>query len=1071
MGRPRKEVSQKIFENFQMELELAGQDVDLLLKDKRGRSRACLLCRRRKRRCDQKLPSCTMCLKAGVKCIQPVNYSSRSAPDSPSPGHREDSEMPDVNDEKDSVGNGGKGGQKDEYTRFLERKLRYLERLINLPPDSAPYRERWNNYKHISHLMGNNNTSSSNAGSEAESSPFQFPPVGKPESAASSPILPPPTRVKFFPLQNEPFGSSERPSSPAAHNRAHLSALASDSLESIDFSSCIFAKYNVMEFSSYNPAFEFDEKLSRTLLDIFFSRLQFKYPLLDEQEIYSFHSDFISNNVHSYSNREFHFACGRMWLIFSIGACLHKSTGKYRGLPPGRYFSTAIRHITRCGSSLTYIQQVEVLTLLVLYIIRTDCDSIGPYNIIKDVMTICKDKLFLNQWKEQDIFASKKLRLFWCVYLLERMICVAVGKPYTIAESEINLPLFDEGSFNTNSIHDQTRHKRGVHFINQSLQLRRIESQFVETLQIIPQTPAKKKTSMRKPDELAAQLPQVKDFFRQLEIWRSNCSVSHVRNFENETLKLYYYRSVRLLIQPYLEFLEPKNRLFRECQAAAGQICQLYKIFHQKTAFGHSTPAVHTIFVAGTTLIYCMWLARNLDDERRRKLGDSSRHTRPLVSGSLFSTLDDLRACSVCLYVMAERSKFAITFRDTFDHLMNATVGNLIERCGPDSSELIYVQGDGDSDVDAAGFAINSEAVSMEEGTFSSKEKHGGGMPPAMERTYGTLQANEHAGFVENSQMDPEEQKQLKKKRDDVEEAVPKSLTSLLAGNSAATDKANQSGVVDSKAVTGDKDAARSVKERYIVQKPLNAAESNWETFQQQALMQQHHAQQTLQAYLASLNGKVSPQTNYRPAKDINTNNGKFDSQAAASNITKSVDAKAVGQGIETENSKPAGINASAASCYPRPLSNVNANSKTTLTSTGLAPLSAFPQNFSSDGIMFHNGAHTMINNISSWTSDSVENLLNEHMGQNQLSKDFVPSNSTGYNVTFGNWPTPQDRSSKMDSNTIASVPSGGVETNKVNPAVPNHAWGHVDGIQVDHVLGSPVEEFWTVNDDYGFLA
>lgn len=110
-----------------------------------------------------------------------------------------------------------------------------------------------------------------------------------------------------------------------------------------------------------------------------------------------------------------------------------------------------------------------------------------------------------------------------------------------------------------------------------------------------------------------------------------------------------------------------------------------------KTLNGHSTPAVHTVFVAGVTLIYCMWLARNFDDQRRKKLGDASKHTRPLISASLFSTMDDLRACSVCLYVMTERSNFARTFRDTFDQLMNATVGNLIERCGPDSSELIFM--------------------------------------------------------------------------------------------------------------------------------------------------------------------------------------------------------------------------------------------------------------------------------------------------------------------------------------------------------------------------------------------
>lgn len=89
MGRPKKAVSEENIERFQRELELAGDKLDVLLKDKKGRSRSCLLCRRRKQRCDHKLPSCTACLKAAVKCVQPARYftssnnSSASSPNTP----------------------------------------------------------------------------------------------------------------------------------------------------------------------------------------------------------------------------------------------------------------------------------------------------------------------------------------------------------------------------------------------------------------------------------------------------------------------------------------------------------------------------------------------------------------------------------------------------------------------------------------------------------------------------------------------------------------------------------------------------------------------------------------------------------------------------------------------------------------------------------------------------------------------------------------------------------------------------------------------------------------------------
>lgn len=881
MGRPKKQVSEEKIEKFQRELELAGGDVEQLLNDKRGRSRSCLLCRRRKQRCDHKLPSCTACLKAAVKCVQPARYSyaaavaaasaaassqigsgntsgthsragsvSMSPSGTPSFNHGLTFPLPEPDAVVPRPGLQGSGvpnailgvmptaggpnysdyrgnfyvnhkfddrqlsGRKrklrtgdNDYTKLLEKKLKYLENLIELPTGGEKYKNKLGQYKKITHLLGHID--------DLENLPEAslIPNTG--ESHTDS------VRNAINNSRNDQNESlPPHQSSLNSTNLCNSQYLVYQNLTNLavkdilDQRKCLFSKYKLWDFLEYDPLFEFDQQLSYFFLDTFFRRLQFKYPLLDEQEIYSFHGNFIKNRIQSYTDTEFHFACGRMWLVFAISACLNMTTGKYKGHMPGRYFSTAVYHLSNCGTNLNYVQQVELLVLLILYVIRTDRDTAILYDIIKDVMHICKDKLHLNTWRVNDPFANKKLRLFWCVYLLERMICVAVGRPYTIAEAEIDLPLFDSDSFNTKgslagepksdpvkSINTNSNtHSKGVHFINQSLKLRRIESQYVERLKILPSQKDNKSK-----DFLKKQLHIVKKVFQDLEVWRASCSQADVRNFENETLKLYYYRSVRLLIQPYLEVLRPENRLFRECQAAAGQICQLYKIFHQKTITGHSTPAVHTVFVAGVTLIYCMWLARNYDDEKRRKLGDDSKHTRPLVSASLFSTMDDLRACSVCLYVMTERSKFATIFRDTFDQLMNATMGNLIERCGPDSAELIYMVKDKKvkpkkekskkiSGIDSEQNRIDSgnkdsipkmnhtKTTSVSSDSLSASSNcEGDGMPPAVNRIFGKRQAEEHVGFVENSQVDLAEQAKFKKKQGVLEKiSVPKSLSHLL---------------------------------------------------------------------------------------------------------------------------------------------------------------------------------------------------------------------------------------------------------------------------------------------------
>ncbi|CAL9736846.1 hypothetical protein MOSE0_K09054 [Monosporozyma servazzii] len=1279
MGRPKKEISEEKIENFQRELELAGNRTDILLKDKKGRSRSCLLCRRRKQRCDHKLPSCTACLKAGVKCIQPARYQSNagsktsstnsilsdgtpnnsnsntplsstrdlsessvlSPSNEASPMGSNSSMLPLTTATSEKIVKPTHNSHKDEYTKLLEKKLRFLEILIDLPPNTITFKKKLKQYKKITHLLSNMNDKIDDFDDRSYSGDISgsTTPIG---NNYNRNILLPPPPPQFFDsnrnvhdlnLDYKRSQSSQSPSSIASpiHKRKHdaITQLILKSFNNFDFNSCIFAKYNLQEFLSYKPAIEFDEDLSRSFLDTFFTRLQFKYPLLDEQEIYSFHEHFVNNDIYSYSETDFHFACGRMWLVYTISACLHMTTGKYKGSPPMCYFSTAIRHIAKCGKNLNYVQQIELLTLLVLYLLRTDKDSLVLYEIIKDIMSICIEKLYLNKWHSLDPFANKKLRLFWCVYLLERMICVAVGKPYTIQESEIDLPYFNEDSFMTkdNKIH------KGVHFINQSVKLRRTESRFVEQLHIIPQRPDVVTNTLNNgnnKDMLIKQLPQVRKIFKDLEIWRSGVVTTSFKNFENETLKLYYYRAVRLLIQPYLEILTPDDRLFRECQAAAGQICQLYKIFHQKTITGHSTPAVHTVFVAGVTLIYCMWLARNFDDEKRRKLGDDSKHTRPLVNATLFSTMDDLRACSVCLYVMTERSNFARIFRDAFDQLMNATMGNLIERCGPNSSELIYMVNDiKKSKHNLSGHQSNSNSNKLNNdsagndaipGYFDGKksdhisnssgnnhnktesETSTSGMPPAMNRTFGKFQAEEHVGFVENSQVDLDEQMALNRKRGMLEKAtVPKSLAHLLI-NVDVKEEEKSSPRDSPVSIKSPRDTVpaliNSEKEdrssrtssnnddskRYIVKKPVNFNEFDWENFEHQAFLQQHLAQQNLQAYLTSLNyNKNDPTDNkkdtdivvkqehvgaaimnginsspnimntYVPEKQatqqqlpqllqpplpVQTNVNRvlppFPSQhqvkqhnqniSSGANLSNAnVTTNPIKGNIPIQPPLPHYFQSSSVINNPGvatenysmnqlnhgylPLNNGNntpSNNNINMNANTINPNNNVTGTKSNEvdpsGILFNNGTHDMINNISTWTNDSVTELLS-HTGNSNINLNMMANS-----MPINNSSQVQDNNNTMinsnannnaiaynnNNSTVTDQPMGNVDpshentNNEVNTNVnngdvltvePNNN-GNNNKVPSPFIAKTrftdnlaPVEDFWTVNDDYGFLT
>lgn len=866
--------------------------------DKKGRSTSCLLCQKRKQKCDHRLPSCTTCIKAGVKCIQPAKYNVK---------------VP----------------EKDEYTIMLEKKIKFLEKILdanNIVIDTQNGGLKKNfKYKKLSPFLGNN----INGGNVAHDI-LQQPMV-------DNKIIPIPTNRKL------PIPTDE-----LSKKSAYLS------IDSIDYSNSLFAKYNLKEFLNFDPVFEFDEKLSRAFLDIHFTRLQFKYPLLDEEEIFEFHNAYVTNNLSGYMNNNdsFHYCCCRMWMIFATSSCLHMTTGKYNGPPPDRYFSTAIRHITKV-SQLNNYQKIEILTLAVLYLIRTDRDSVCLYEIIKDSLKLCVD-MGLNKTATYTALEPnervKRMRLWWCVYLLERMITIAVGKPYGLSENQVDadLPLFEfEPS--------KAKHPSNTIFINQSIKLRRIESRFVEKFNIVGKQTDDSNVIHKD------QLPLVETFFQELEVWRGNCE-GFSNGIENETLRLYYYRSVRLLIQPFLELMDPMDKLFRECQAAAGQICQLFKVFHEKTVFGHSTTAIHTVFVAGVTLVYCLWLARNKDDMKRKALGDVSKHTRPTVSEALFNGLNDLRACSICLYVMTERSKFALIFRDTFDQLMTATITNLIERCGPDSSELIY----------------------------NPKEP---GMPPAIMRR----SIHEHSAIgglapsmPNNPTTDEEkfEEAERKRKQGQLQKnVVPKSLSHLLI-NSPPLKAENNSPILSGV--------------------PLSKTP-------QSSLLQQQQQQQQGQQF-PNKKQKVNEDISFSPLSyPAIYNHSPISQQSQISHPTAP-------QSTSSQTSV-------STHSHPQP-SSVSSASVSSSNQQQYYPIELTP---------FNGRTNTMINNISVWTGESGGPPIN-------TASLF-------------------DYNNKNNQRSIMNGTHGGVGNNQNSNN--NGGNGNLD----NYLWNVPVEEFWTNNDDYGFLA
>lgn len=118
-----------------------------------------------------------------------------------------------------------------------------------------------------------------------------------------------------------------------------------------------------------------------------------------------------------------------------------------------------------------------------------------------------------------------------------------------------------------------------------------------------------------------------------------------------EYSQICYSKAMRLLLQPRIAALRAPcdyDPYIVSCAKACGDICRFYRIIHQAHPLSYNLLTLHSVFTAGTTLLYCVWIYRDLLKQ---------------------SIMNDVRACSNVLFVIAERWPVAEQYRDVYEVL------------------------------------------------------------------------------------------------------------------------------------------------------------------------------------------------------------------------------------------------------------------------------------------------------------------------------------------------------------------------------------------------------------------
>lgn len=140
---------------------------------------------------------------------------------------------------------------------------------------------------------------------------------------------------------------------------------------------------------------------------------------------------------------------------------------------------------------------------------------------------------------------------------------------------------------------------------------------------------------------------------------RQTFALTKTSNANPNPQMVYYYKCLRFLFHPLLSAPDANINFIRKCAEACGGVCETYKKLHQNISVGFSLMALHSVFLAGLTLVYCTWIAPQ----------------------ELFSiaTSNAMNACSIVLYVITERWPGAKKYRDMYESVKQSVLESIEE--------------------------------------------------------------------------------------------------------------------------------------------------------------------------------------------------------------------------------------------------------------------------------------------------------------------------------------------------------------------------------------------------------
>jgi Fungal specific transcription factor domain len=450
--------------------------------------------------------------------------------------------------------------------------------------------------------------------------------------------------------------------------------MASIRMDALPATPAASSQSSIQKVSSVSPAAATEASLpprhaANHLVDVYFQYRTPHLPIIERSQVEkAVESAYAAMNNNKTSDRMPEKDIFTTYMVLAIALCNvpNPAGGTSRPLQSEGCFRSAIGWIEKIITySKSATETLRAVLLLAQFV--SMCPWRGSlWHLTGIALRLCVDMGLHWETDEQALSQEPEMiydrrRLWHSAYQFDRVLGITLGRPFGIMDENVRVPLpnpwaVSRRPFSPESNDFDTHHQRAH---NHLFSLAKLESE-IKHVQHSQSCPPK--VAYPKPNYVL----WLQDIQPRLQEWCStvpNPDKAHPSSiFASQAYwDGIYNNAILLLHRPSSSMQQLPSEALSICYDASCKLIASIKILQREGRLDVLWKAVHDLFMAGLTVIYCVWQS------------SSVRSQHPV--SEIIATL---QSCASLLSAMSENFSGAIGCRDAFDTLSAATVNWLV---------------------------------------------------------------------------------------------------------------------------------------------------------------------------------------------------------------------------------------------------------------------------------------------------------------------------------------------------------------------------------------------------------